>query len=388
MAVLNDGTYSASLAPDATYTVYLTTATSTTGIPTLTPPAGYVYTGENISLPTIAGNDGLSGGTTADGILSVGLVNANILNVNFGINRIPTADAKSTGISTPTVNQFYTLNGAGGNPPFPSGLDPEDQALSGTLAGKKVSIAQLPTNGELWYNGSVITSTGELPGDFDPSLLQFKATGSGYESTSFTYVYVDAAGTPSEPATYSLTWTSPLPVKLVSFMLSKEGGQTGLTWTTSEEVASDSFEIQHSTTGKSWSVLGSIRAKGESHELVTYTYIHSDPVNGENLYRLKMIDIDGTYSFSSLRSIHFDIALNPVLYPNPASVKMKVDLKGYKASDILEVRIVSLTGNTVLLQKKLVNGEVDVKHVPSGTYLVVIKLTDGTFKSEKMVILK
>nr|MBZ1363183.1 Ig family protein [Dyadobacter fermentans]MBZ1363278.1 Ig family protein [Dyadobacter fermentans] len=70
-----------------------------------------------------------------------------------------------------------------------------------------------------------------------------------------------------------------------------------LTWSTTEEVNSDRFEIERSLNGKGWSTIGKVRSNGESSVLRNYTYTDDSPEKGENLYRLRMVDLDGTYAF-------------------------------------------------------------------------------------------
>jgi hypothetical protein len=83
-----------------------------------------------------------------------------------------------------------------------------------------------------------------------------------------------------------------LPVTLADFEARKENTATLLTWKTTSETKSDYFEVQHSTTGKTWSVLGKVKSKGESSVENNYQFVHIDPVGGiNNFYRLKMIDL-------------------------------------------------------------------------------------------------
>ena len=51
-----------------------------------------------------------------------------------------------------------------------------------------------------------------------------------------------------------------------------------------------------------------------------YNFTDLNPVTGNNFYRLKMIDIDGKFSYSSVIAIRIsDAAFKLSAYPNPAN---------------------------------------------------------------------
>ncbi|MCE7043152.1 SdrD B-like domain-containing protein, partial [Dyadobacter sp. CY312] len=96
--------------------------------------------------------------------------------------------------------------------------------------------------------------------------------------------------------------TTALPVKLSRFDVQKgENVSALLHWTTTEEVNSDSFEIQRSADAKSWNAIGQVKAKENNVGLVNYRFDDMQPNLGANYYRLKMIDLDGSFAYSSIR---------------------------------------------------------------------------------------
>jgi hypothetical protein len=90
-----------------------------------------------------------------------------------------------------------------------------------------------------------------------------------------------------------------LPLVLQSFDLEKIDKSTvKLTWITAAEVNTSVFEIQKSTAASSlWVIVGTLAAAGESSEPQRYEF-NTSVTEGLNLYRLKMIDRDGRFSFS------------------------------------------------------------------------------------------
>src|SRR5690606_11386177 len=95
----------------------------------------------------------------------------------------------------------------------------------------------------------------------------------------------------------STTGESALPVKLAYFNAAKEGNTANLTWATTEEMNNTGFEIQRSADARKWQAIGFVEnqtADGNSKNLLTYGFADVAPLAGNNYYRLKQIDTDGS----------------------------------------------------------------------------------------------
>ena len=114
-----------------------------------------------------------------------------------------------------------------------------------------------------------------------------------------------------------------LPVTLTSFKAKNlENKSTELTWETEVEENSNSFEIERSQDGRSFEMVGNVLAKGDSNSATKYRFIDRISVfNSVYYYRLKMIDNDGTFEYSTIIAVRFS-AINELaiqnLHPNPA----------------------------------------------------------------------
>jgi|GEM_PF-2459477 len=91
-----------------------------------------------------------------------------------------------------------------------------------------------------------------------------------------------------------------LPVNLVSFNAEAVSNGIELTWQTASESNSDRFEIERSTNGINYSNIGTVAAAGNSSSLLTYNFTDANPVNGNNFYRLRQVDIDGQANYSQV----------------------------------------------------------------------------------------
>ncbi|MFQ5445930.1 MAG: S8 family serine peptidase, partial [Saprospiraceae bacterium] len=89
----------------------------------------------------------------------------------------------------------------------------------------------------------------------------------------------------------------PLPLDLLDFTTTATSRQTVvLSWRTAQEVNTDIFEIQHAAGGLHFTSVGTVPAAGEGAR--SYQFLHLSPADGANYYRLKMVDTDGSFSFS------------------------------------------------------------------------------------------
>ncbi|GGM79491.1 hypothetical protein GCM10010967_09000 [Dyadobacter beijingensis] len=171
----------------------------------------------------------------------------------------------------------------------------------------------------------------------------------------------------------------PLPVTLSAFSAKKEGSTAQLAWATTAESNSAYFEVQHSQDGKNWAALAQIEAKGESKELETYTYTHTNPF-AVNLYRLKMVDLDETFTFSAIKSLNFDGQEQLNVYPNPTVDRIKVSSNQL----VTNVKVYNQAGALVLNATPDSGNEVDLTKLSQGTYFV--KVNNGPLMRKILIV--
>ena len=182
--------------------------------------------------------------------------------------------------------------------------------------------------------------------------------------------------------TIVITKRPPLPVTLVSFDARRENGTALLTWSTTEETNSDRFEIERSVGGASWLTIGTVRSHGESTTTRKYQFADMSPLAGQNLYRLKMIDNDGTFAYSRVRNLSWDGSAQAVVYPNPAIERVYFEAGSNKTVKIVSVH--NLTG-AVLYQTTGRKGYIDLHSVASGMYVLKITYADGSIEASNFV---
>lgn len=172
--------------------------------------------------------------------------------------------------------------------------------------------------------------------------------------------------------------TYPLPVTLIDFNVSKQEQNALLKWETASEINSDYFDIQRSNDGKSWAALGMVAASGDKTTESRYSFIDYNPSHGENIYRLKMVDRDGTFSYSRIRALDFGNLL--VFFPNP--VKDQLRIQGLKKGKIL---LTNIEGNAIFQSNYSSDLTIDLSKHPSGIYIINVLEENGSFVTTKIV---
>lgn len=182
---------------------------------------------------------------------------------------------------------------------------------------------------------------------------------------------------PNEPAnTITLTGESteyilgqlgsPLPVSLLSFAASRCGNNVCLLWTVENEVNFSHYEVEKSTSLSDFTVIANTTARGSSARS-NYTSTDLNPASGDNFYRLKMVNLDGSFTYSKIIRVNFAKTVMASLQPNPASgfVILK-GLEGYQ-----QYRIVDPAGK-ILLKKNIQAPveEIDISRLSNGLYFI------------------
>ena len=166
---------------------------------------------------------------------------------------------------------------------------------------------------------------------------------------------------------------SALPLRLISFSGTQEATANKLTWETADEVNTKSFELESSKDGRNFLKVATIDAVSTGDNSYGYTDYRS--YKGITYYRLKMIDIDGSFTYSRIISLSRDGKGSINLFPNPAADWLNLSLDNNLINS--EASLYNTSGR--LLQTiKITSGDqpVNVKTLPTGIY--IIKFKDGT----------
>jgi len=186
---------------------------------------------------------------------------------------------------------------------------------------------------------------------------------------------------------YFASTVLPLPVEFNYFTVEKQGDEALLSWETASEINNDYFDIIRSPDATYWVKIGQAKGAGTSNEPTSYQFIDRNPLIGTNYYRLLQVDFDGSETLLPIRSVAFETAkISLTTYPNPVSDVLYIAGLG---DNRVSIAVLNALGQKVMLWSEFQSIEeitqVDMSHLPSGAYLVLIQSGSGmrTFKVAK-----
>jgi murein DD-endopeptidase MepM/ murein hydrolase activator NlpD len=146
--------------------------------------------------------------------------------------------------------------------------------------------------------------------------------------------------------------STPVPFNISNFEVAKSNLNAQINWRTISEINTNKFELERSLdNGTTFSKLAEIKAAGNSSIDKNYFFIDNNiglHVQKKNIfYRLKLIDLDGKFTYSTLKSIKFEESISAFqIYPTPT--RDLITIKSNIIAKNLNYTIFDQTGRSVL----------------------------------------
>ena len=266
-------------------------------------------------------------------------------------------------------------------------LDSEmDNLINATGCGGCHTVADAYEAGITQYSNAIAEENGTLSDNLNgvynfipPGQVSIVPYDNGYyaeyQVSNFSEFWINSGG-PGQ--------TQSLPLTLGTFTVTKNGSNALIQWTTLQETDIDKFVVEKSTDGVNFVTLGEVPATGNSNTLQQYQFTDTDLVNGTNYYRLRIIDINGFFSYSPIRKINGDgNDFTISIHPNPITQGLLYISTPVNTS---RIELHDVSGRLIISSK--VQGTqhtLNVNHVAKGTYLLTV-ITDLGKKVEKVII--
>lgn len=197
----------------------------------------------------------------------------------------------------------------------------------------------------------------------------------------------------SSPLGDLISVCSDLPLTLLSFNASLQGNQVQLNWKTTNEINTDYFDVERSNDGKTYQSIAEVKTENNrsaGHKNI-YSAKDNKPMNGVNLYRLKMVDKDGQFTYSNIIKVTY--VEPPVITISPDPVKNILNLFINSKSDVnAEIILTDMSGKIIIRKNvSLINGSntvmVNVSNMSPGAYIAKI-VQPGSLQNIQFMILQ
>lgn len=175
------------------------------------------------------------------------------------------------------------------------------------------------------------------------------------------------------PEYAALIWqcSNAIPVTLIDFKASKNSDNIVLQWQATRESNFKQYEIERSSNGIDFTVIGTINGQNLSN----YHFIDNQlPSVKAVYYRLKLVDVDGKFNYSKTVAIRLNGFNGAFTYPNPTTGQLTVQLQNPMAEKSV-LAISDVTGRVIKqlnIPARQATIQIDASTLPVGRYFIKI----------------
>lgn len=250
------------------------------------------------------------------------------------------------------------------------------------------SIPTATANTALGWSAATYNVTSKISQDLstitdldNKSIVYFRLVVNGTTSINNSTV---ASGGTSRIDNFTVIASTLLPVTLKSISASLINNQPQVNWETSNETNFDYFGVEKSFDAKNFSEIARV-ASNKASNGSTYQYADINKTFATQFYRLKMVDNDGTFKYSSVVAVNAKPSISLALYPNP--VTNTIILSHPKAIAGAAVKVTSIDGkilSTQNVQTGATQTSIDATRLVKGNYVVSF-VNDGVSSTTQLV---
>lgn len=227
-------------------------------------------------------------------------------------------------------------------------------------------------------------SRGGTTFNFQAESFDFTAT-----ATSHTITFVGTSPGTCNLIIDNLTISSLilLPIELISFKGTVNNEQSiDLFWSTKSETDNDYFLIEHSSNAIDWEELSTQKGAGNSTTVLEYMFADQTPFDGNNYYRLKQVNFDGSFNYSEIITVDFKPFYDypkVSVYPVPATEQLTLTGSSDERSviTIYNAQGQNVTSN-IFVHSNSTLSSLDISNLGAGMYILKTKHSTRRFLKE------
>ncbi len=251
------------------------------------------------------------------------------------------------------------------------------------------------------YTGCHYTAKITQGGQVKHYMVRAQSTGDGFDHVAInipasggTITQIELLDTPSIDDTGAMptnptiiaSWTSPnIPVTLVNFDAKLVEDEVLLQWNTASELNNEGFEIERSKNvnpngHQEWETIGFVEGQGTTTIEQSYTFVDQQPFDGINYYRLKQVDFDGAFEYSTIVPVQYQTTESDkklAIFPNPTTETLTYTVPNLQ--NVQSVQLFDPFGKLVKIAEQI-DGQLSLQGLSTGMYLLVIKTNEEEWK--------
>ena len=172
-------------------------------------------------------------------------------------------------------------------------------------------------------------------------------------------------------------------VSWLDFTVKKQAKDALVSWTVGFEDNLKKYDIERSSTTNNFKVIDSILVPINSSITKSYNYLDKNTLSGANYYRIKQVENDGSFSYSTIAKVDFNNQKEFEIRNNPSSNPIAINLPATSSIIVFDItgkklKTIAYSNNNIELGSGLVNGE----------YIVVLVKNNEVLETRKIIIVK
>ncbi|MFY7734509.1 MAG: choice-of-anchor V domain-containing protein [Bacteroidia bacterium] len=310
----------------------------------------------NITLTTTVPFSGFIGGNTYPMTLTF----SDPSSTKYGFQ--VTAVSATASASSPTLGTFSV-----------SPSNTEVQEHNGYLPGRS-SVAHTSSGTSAITNTKTWTFDWTAPPTISTTPVKF------YVSINSTDNDNSTSGDQPYTKTFSATV---MPVKWLDFTAQRLGDKINLNWKTASEVNNSHFEIEQSDDGEKWLNIGKVKGSNNSNSIKNYSFMCNHIANNNVYFRLKQVDFNGSYEYSTALVIRDKASkISNLLYWDNSGKKLVFNAVPSETEiSIYNIKGELLHHNILLPQEIFFN----LPHLLNGIYIIKANF-NGNISCKKFIV--
>jgi len=236
---------------------------------------------------------------------------------------------------------------------------------------------------------------GELNGNDENSLALFKSddgvnwSNQGFTSKDAKNNFVEKTGIGSFSRWTLFSNNSVLPVHFIAFNEYCQGDKVVVNWKTAQEQNSSHFNIERSSDGIRWTVIGTLPSANNSNTERSYSFTDNNPLQN-SFYRIALYDLDGKVQYTNVIQSFCTITEMFTVWPNPTHDAVFINIVTSNESQAV-IKVFDSKGTLVKIEKtKILSGSnqlrTDMRLLSNGVYSLHVDWNNGQIEKAVQIV--
>jgi hypothetical protein len=179
-----------------------------------------------------------------------------------------------------------------------------------------------------------------------------------------------------------------LPVHFQSFYVTRQGSNSQLSWSTSEEMNNNYYAVEKSTDARNWKQVAVVMGAGTSALVNKYSFTDKNIDDAVVYYRIRQVDMNGVTFYSAIRSLRINGISQVTNIYSSSNKTVTIDFNS-DVKDNVSIQLINMSGQ-VIVRKDFNQASyrliVDAMSASSGVYAVRVSDSKGWSEVKKIAL--